>query len=248
MSWEDGAACQLRKILKEQRTVIFDMHHGNRPQVAGVFEAVEFVSCAPALASHSRFPLADCQSKAVPVTAHRTSAQLDPSADSPVTHGGDRSEHTGDFSTNILSLARRKANHTMSSSSWTQTPLKNWFVLNTCWCRGINSPVLLAEKLVAQAQSDASQETNEKEIDDEERASPRKRRFKAVQLTNSALWNYLRHILLDSEASEEHLLESRDLKLTVNADRNVKAFKRGSAKQPLAPQQPEERDSSSEQL
>ncbi|TRZ00517.1 hypothetical protein DNTS_018410 [Danionella cerebrum] len=63
------------------------MHHGNRPQVAGVFEAVEFVSCAPALASHSRFPLADCQSKAVPVTAHRTSAQLDPSADSPVTHG-----------------------------------------------------------------------------------------------------------------------------------------------------------------
>ncbi|TRY59638.1 hypothetical protein DNTS_022785 [Danionella cerebrum] len=72
-------------------------------------------------------------------------------------------------------------------------------------------------------------------------------------VTNSALCNYLRRegladLLLDSEAIEEHLLESRDLTLTVNEDRYVEAIERGSAEQPLAPQQPEERDSSSEQL
>ncbi|TRY76093.1 hypothetical protein DNTS_033979 [Danionella cerebrum] len=73
---------------------------------------------------------------------------------------------------------------------------------------------------------------------------------RGFQLTNSALCNYLRRegladLLLDSEAIEEHLLESRELTLTVNEDRYVEAIERGSAEQPLAPQQPEERDSSS---
>lgn len=43
------------------------------------------VSFGPVHVSHSRSPLADCQSMAVLVTAHRTTFQLDPSADNPET-------------------------------------------------------------------------------------------------------------------------------------------------------------------
>lgn len=38
-------------------------------------------------------------------------------------------------------VSKRNDNLTISCGSGTQTPLKNWLVLNTCWCRGINSPM-----------------------------------------------------------------------------------------------------------